>query len=302
MRRRASIKHSQSGYKLERKVSFHDHTTLIGDENEVVTLDENGVPVQEKVKKKRTPEEKEARRREKEERRAAKEAKRAARGQSKDRKCKSEGDAAVLARQPPPQAAQPKQTVQGGELLAQVSQRLAEVERQQQQQPSSPPAHLAPLPSSSLLPLDSQASRQPNKQASAPRNQEKEPASTAANHDNGHADVLTLNGEQPPPRRKASKGPAPMPPVDVVDDLVNLDDEPSGGVTLREGGDGAKGCSKRNSLDNKSVQTLAKDLAAECAKAYELMESSLSKLTNDFSIGPFGLTPKNKASQSGCLI
>ena len=302
LRRRASIKHSQSGYKLERKVSFHDHTTLIGDENEVVTLDENGVPVQEKVKKKRTPEEKEARRREKEERRAAKEAKRAARGQSKDRKCKSEGDAAVLARQPPPQAAQPKQTVQGGELLAQVSQRLAEVERQQQQQPSSPPAHLAPLPSSSLLPLDSQASRQPNKQASAPCNQEKEPASTAANHDNGHADVLTLNGEQPPPRRKASKGPAPMPPVDVVDDLVNLDDEPSGGVTLREGGDGAKGCSKRNSLDNKSVQTLAKDLAAECAKAYELMESSLSKLTNDFSIGPFGLTPKNKASQSGCLI
>merc|ERR1712212_873072 len=103
-----------------------------------------------------------ARRREKEEKRERKEAKRAARGQSKDRKCKSEGDAVV--RQPPPQAAQPKQTVQGGELLAQVSQRLAEVERQQQQQPTSPPAHLSPLPSSSLLPLDSQASRQPNNQ------------------------------------------------------------------------------------------------------------------------------------------
>jgi len=296
LRRRASIKHSQSGYKLERKVSFHDHTTLIGDENEVVTLDENGLPVQEKIKKKRTPEEKEARRREKEEKRERKEAKRAARGQSKDRKCKSEGDAVV--RQPPPQAAQPKQTVQGGELLAQVSQRLAEVERQQQQQPTSPPTHLSPLPSSSLLPLDSQASRQPNNQASAPRNQEKEPASTAANNlDNGHADVLTLNSEQPPTvvsrTRKASKGPAPRPPVDVVDNLVNLEDEPSA-VTMREGSDGAKACSKRNSLDNKSVQTLAKDLAAECAKAYELMESSLSKLTNDFSVGPFGLTPKNK--------
>ena len=73
LRRRASIKHSQSGYKLERKVSFHDHTTLIGDENEVVTLDENGLPVQEKIKKKRTPEEKEARRREKEEKRERKE-------------------------------------------------------------------------------------------------------------------------------------------------------------------------------------------------------------------------------------
>ena len=112
---------------------------------------------------------------------------------------------------------------------------------------------------------------------------------------------LTLNSEQPPAAasrtRKASKGPAPRPPVEVVDDLVNLEEEPSA-VTMREGSDGAKGCSKRNSLDNKSVQTLAKDLAAECAKAYELMESSLSKLTNDFSIGPFGLTPKNKASQS----
>ena len=58
----------------------------------------------------------------------------------------------------------------------------------------------------------------------------------------------------------------------------------------------SRNCSKRNSLDNKSVATLAKDLAAECAKAYELMESSLSKLTNDFSIGPFGLTPKTKVS------
>ena len=67
-------------------------------------------------------------------------------------------------------------------------------------------------------------------------------------------------------------------------------------VALRENEAGrvSKASSKRNSLDNKSVQSLAKDLAAECAKAYELMESSLSKLTNDFSIGPFGLTPKNK--------
>ena len=46
------------------------------------------------------------------------------------------------------------------------------------------------------------------------------------------------------------------------------------------------GSSKRNSLDGKTVQGLAQDLAAECAKAYALMESSLSKLTTEF--GPFG--------------
>ena len=54
----------------------------------------------------------------------------------------------------------------------------------------------------------------------------------------------------------------------------------------------SKASSKRNSLDGKSVQTLAQDLAAECAKAYALMESSLSKLSTDFAVGPFGLTPK----------
>jgi hypothetical protein len=35
----------------------------------------------------------------------------------------------------------------------------------------------------------------------------------------------------------------------------------------------SKSSSKRNSLDSKTVQTLAQDLAAECAKAYALMES-----------------------------
>jgi len=37
--------------------------------------------------------------------------------------------------------------------------------------------------------------------------------------------------------------------------------------------------------DRKSAANLAKDLAAECAKAYELMESSLSRLSNDFAVG-----------------
>ena len=87
-----------------------------------------------------------------------------------------------------------------------------------------------------------------------------------------------------------------QPPPTIEDDSPPAAAQTTDFVALRENEAGrvSKASSKRNSLDNKSVQSLAKDLAAECAKAYELMESSLSKLTNDFSIGPFGLTPKNK--------
>lgn len=187
-----------------------------------------------------------------------------------------------------------------------MSQKLAEVERQQRVQQDLTHT-LTPVPASSLLPLDCQASSQANTQASHPRNQAREPSNTSINprnilpehQTNIHTDQdnkLTLNGDTVSRSKRPSKGPAPHPPVAVVDDLVNLDSDTSdaGGVLLREQSESSKACSKRNSLDNKSVQTLAKDLAAECAKAYELMESSLSKLTNDFSIGPFGLTPKSR--------
>jgi len=67
-----------------------------------------------------------------------------------------------------------------------------------------------------------------------------------------------------------------------------------------EGGGGSqksqdKSGSKRNSLDSKTVQGLAQDLAAECAKAYALMESSLTKFSSDF--GPFGMTPRGRKSK-----
>ena len=86
----------------------------------------------------------------------------------------------------------------------------------------------------------------------------------------------------------------------------------SAAVRLRENVNGdSKSSSKRSSLDGKTVQGLAQDLAAECAKAYALMESSLSKLAMDFGVGaqassasgedgaegnsgPFGLGPRNK--------
>ena len=67
----------------------------------------------------------------------------------------------------------------------------------------------------------------------------------------------------------------------------------NGVVVIRER-TASKAGSKRNSLDKQSVQSLASDLAAECAKAYALMESSLSKLSTDLGVAPFGLAPKNK--------
>ena len=59
--------------------------------------------------------------------------------------------------------------------------------------------------------------------------------------------------------------------------------------------------SKRNSLDGKTVQGLAQDLAAECAKAYALMESSLSKLSSEFGGGPFGMASKSKVRSTMTL-
>ena len=63
---------------------------------------------------------------------------------------------------------------------------------------------------------------------------------------------------------------------------------------------GSRAGSKRNSLDGKTVQGLAQDLAAECAKAYALMESSLSKLSSEFGGGPFGMASKSKVRNGIC--
>jgi len=291
LRRRSSLKHSQSGYKLERKVSFHQHDQIIID-GKGVAVDENGValpdqPDGEKKKKKRTEEEKIARKEKKE----RKETKRRDREMSKDRKCKVD-------------EVKNKQHPVGGELFEQVSAKLNDIERERNSSDSMPTTPLAPVPSSSLFPdfnaSGPQASNKSNTASVA--NPTTEPShNTTANTVLGHVDnaadsnKLTINSE-PVCRAKSSKGPAPQPPI--VDNLVNLEDT---SVVLREHSmnESEDRCSKRNSLDNKSVQTLAKDLAAECAKAYELMESSLSKLTNDFSIGPFGLTPKTKKKYRG---
>jgi len=292
LRRRSSLKHSESGYKLKKEVSFHKHDQIIID-GKGVEVDENGValpnqPTGEKKKKKRTEEEKQARREKKE----RKEARRQERAMSKDRKCKTEEPKI-------------KQHPVGGELFEQVSAKLHDIERERNSSDSMPTTPLAPVPSTSLFPDFSSSSHQASTKSNTASvaNPGTEPAHIkTANTVPGHVDVggpdnkLTLNSE-PVCRAKSSKGPAPQPPI--VDNLVNLEDQ---SVVLREHHSNEsedRTRSNRNSLDNKSVQTLAKDLAAECAKAYELMESSLSKLTNDFSIGPFGLTPKTKKKYRG---
>ena len=262
MRRRSSIKHSESNYKLGKNVSFHHRDQVIGDS---ARLDENGVPLEgeKKDKKKRTKEEKEARKKEKEEKRMRKEAKRAAREQSVTRGSQS-----------------------GEALLEQVSKKLTSYQADQSCQAS----RVETLSNNTAS-------------VSSTNYHQSGSTTTITTQPANNNECKQLTDRPDTNRDRPRKGPAPAPPVEppveqpaIVDDLVKLEDSVS---FLREGrGDreGSKNCSKRNSLDNKSVACLAKDLAAECAKAYELMESSLSKLTNDFSIGPFGLTPKTKVS------
>lgn len=260
-RRQSSVKLSQSGHKLERKVSFHSHDQIIANE---VQYDENGHPISKpdkpKRKKERTEEERAARKEKKE----RKEKKRLEREQSKDRRCKEE--------------VRNKQHPSGGDLVQQVSAKLQDIEREQNKH--EPTFELDPLPSSSLIPQLVQQASNPSNNAYFPQSYKINGHGLQQDSDNDN--TLTVN--------EADEN---LIQLETPENIANY--EQSGTVTLRDPEDrGSKMNSKRNSLDNKSVQSLAKDLAAECAKAYELMESSLSKLTNDFSIGPFGLTPKNK--------
>ena len=265
-----SVKHSQSGHKLERRVSFHSHDQVIA--NDAVQYDENGQPLPKpdkpERKKKRTEEEKQARREKKE----RKERKRMERAQSKDRRPKGE-------------EVRNKQHPSGGDLVEQVSAKLQDIERAQNRESSL-------APTSSLLP-DDQASRNAANHASFPQTT------------TSHANPINNNGHLSSDNKLTvtTSSAAQNEGTDLIEfePSSSSEGDPVNRVRLRdneERGPSSKVGSKRNSLDNKSVQTLAKDLAAECAKAYELMESSLTKLTNDFSIGPFGLTPKNKVGNA----
>ena len=288
------IEPSQSGHRLERRVSFHNHEQIINQD----TVDENGVPIPKpdkpKRKKERTEEEKQARREKKE----RKERKRQDRGESKDRRSKSERRESKI-----------KQHPEGGDLLAQVSAKLQNIEQEQGREV------LSPVPTASLLPSQASSNHASthlssstinstttstssttittshNNNMSANNNIKSAGPSSGLAHNNLNSGQIGLDKRSNTSNQNDDKS------TSETTTLVNHENE---SVTLRDGGgedrDGSKMSSKRNSLDNKSVQSLAKDLAAECAKAYELMESSLSKLTNDFTIGPFGLTPKNKVN------
>ena len=280
---------SQSGHRLERRVSFHNHEQIINQD----TVDENGVPIPKpdkpKRKKERTEEEKQARR----ERKERKERKRQERGESKDRRSKSER-----------RESKNKQHPEGDDLLAQVSAKLQNIEKEQGREV------LSPVPPTSLLPSQA-SSNHASTHLSSSTIKSTTTSTITTNNNNLSANNIKPGGPSGPAYNNLNSGQngldkrsntlfdnhndaaADKSTCTATTTLVNHENE---SVTLREGGEGSKMSSKRNSLDNKSVQSLAKDLAAECAKAYELMESSLSKLTNDFTIGPFGLTPKNKVN------
>ena len=249
-RRLSTLKPSQSGHKLERKVSFHSVDQIVGAEADAAAA---GKPDKPKRKKERTEEEKAARREKKE----RKERKRLERGLSKDRKAK-----------------EVKQHPSGEDLVDQLSAKLQVIEQEQAGQRP----HHAQASSSNNLNNNSNNSNANNpaptssssalSQADHSSSETRDKARLTNNPANPEQPVVMRRRRTPPPEDDEAADQQPPQPA-------NLD-------------------SKRNSLDNKSVQSLAKDLAAECAKAYELMENSLTKLTNDFSIGPFGLTPKNK--------
>jgi hypothetical protein len=300
--RLAAIKPSQSGHRLERRVSFHNRDQIIQQD----TVDENGMPIDKpgkpKRKKERTEEEKQARKEKKE----RKEKKRQERGESKERRSKSEKRAGEMLKN--------KEHPIGGDLLEQVSAKLQTIERAQSRE------ILSPVASGSLQPRVASASQASSNHAhtsssSTSTTINNTTSSTCITSNNNNVCESANSNNIKTIRSSTNKMMEPNNNINNIsgassaaldktynteDNLVMNHDNTDGStsaVTLRgEEERGSKMSSKRNSLDNKSVQSLAKDLAAECAKAYELMESSLSKLTNDFSIGPFGLTPKNKVN------
>ena len=101
---------------------------------------------------------------------------------------------------------------------------------------------------------------------------------------------LNVNEERQPVEEIAR--PAPQEPVQQDEVVIRPKQSGDSGQKSQD-----KSGSKRNSLDSKTVQGLAQDLAAECAKAYALMENSLTKFSNDF--GPFGMNPRGRVSKVG---
>uniref|UniRef100_A0A0K2VBH5 TRAFtype zinc finger domain containing 1 [Dasypus novemcinctus] n=1 Tax=Lepeophtheirus salmonis TaxID=72036 RepID=A0A0K2VBH5_LEPSM len=127
--------------------------------------------------------------------------------------------------------------------------------------------------------------------------------STTISHSNKAQTSLSQSPPTPPTKELTLPPPSLDPQTSVAQTLkdvtneIELRQKNGGSKTGSRAGSksGSKAGSKRNSLDSKTVQGLAQDLAAECAKAYALMESSLSKLSTDFSVAPFGISPKKKS-------
>merc|ERR1719312_2351685 len=124
---------------------------------------------------------------------------------------------------------------------------------------------LSQLPPSSLLPgIMAQQQQQAVPTATASLQQQHDVAlkATVSLGSNGNClGVSTVSAVSPEPQTQDEPG-----EVVILREKATVE-----GQQDKQAGDNNEG-SKRNSLDSKTVQGLAQDLAAECAKAYALME------------------------------
>lgn len=325
--RQESLNHSGSQSKLERKVSFHttsDHDRPVSKLERVdsqrtasamssdsgtslhvpgsvsLVSGGGGSKKEKKSSRKEKDPEKEARR---EERRKRKEKRRAEKEQTRSAK---EKEISGVADSPPCAA---------GDLLNQVSEKLKllEIEQLTEQQQLAPPSvnekqQLAQLPSSSLLPdiMSVVAPAAAIPQVTSPLTTDVQgetvvKATVSLGSDGNCLGVVTAHSPEPKQSIQSIDQDQPSYFDDEVDDTTVVlrekkpSDDQDGQQTSKDGINNKQQGSKRNSLDSKTVQGLAQDLAAECAKAYALMENSLTKFSSDF--GPFGMNQRGRKSK-----
>ena len=184
----------------------------------------------------------------------------------------------------------------GDELFEQVSTKLKEFEIQQQQGTAGATAEAevtaAPVkvayavryPEAAFEDLSSACSGISSSESSPPQKPRQ----------NRNSGIFAASSSSP-------AGAAAADPFCAGATSVQYREKPAGATAAAPAASSSRAGSKRNSLDGKTVQGLAQDLAAECAKAYALMESSLSKLSSEFGGGPFGMASKSKVRSTMTL-
>ena len=186
----------------------------------------------------------------------------------------------------------------GDELFEQVSTKLKEFEVQQQQETAGARAEAevtAPVKVSYAVRYPEAAFEDLSSACSGISSSESSPPQKPRQNRNSGVFAASSSTSSSSPA-----GAAAADPFCAGATSVQYREKPAGATAAAPAASSRAG-SKRNSLDGKTVQGLAQDLAAECAKAYALMESSLSKLSSEFGGGPFGMASKSKVRSTMTL-